>query len=176
MSQKLLSSLMRTSDIETWYYFTQGVHKFRKWILHNVAKYPYGQIQTNIYCPDKGGFTFSNMFDIQICKDKLNFRANYQRNGDLILNLYKNVARLREVSGTWRSGCWRFDCICIYICLYVQSWLKKLDGFQMWFLAYRESFWQTPTSLGFHSKFLTPRQVMTSLSHFENPENSLNCA
>ena len=55
-------------------------------------------IQTNIYCPDKGGFTFSNMFDIQICKDKLNFEANYQRNGDLILNLFKNIARLMEVS------------------------------------------------------------------------------
>ena len=74
-------------------------------------KFPYRQIQTNFYCPDKGGFTVSNMFDIQICNDKLNFGAYYQRNGDLISNLYKNVARLMEVSGTWRSGCWRFDCI-----------------------------------------------------------------
>ena len=64
---------------------------------YKVAKIPYGQIQTNIYCPDKGGFTFSNLFDIQICKDKLNFGANYQRNGDFILNLYKNVARLMGV-------------------------------------------------------------------------------
>ena len=112
MSQKLSCSLIRTSDIDTWYNFTQGYHKFRKRTVHKVAKFPYGQIQPNIYCPDKGGFTFSNLFDTQICKDKLNFGANYHRNGDLILNLYKNVARLREVSGTWRSGCWRFDCIC----------------------------------------------------------------
>ena len=73
MSQKLLSSLMRLSDIETWYNFTQGVHKFRKWIVYKLVKFPYRQIQTNFYCPDKGGFTFSNMFDIQICNDKLNF-------------------------------------------------------------------------------------------------------
>ena len=73
-------------------------------------KFPYRQFQTNFYCPDKGGFTVSNMFDIQICNDKLNFGAYYQRNGYLISNLYKNVARLMEVSGTWRSGCWRFDC------------------------------------------------------------------
>ena len=62
---------MRTSDMETWYNFTQGVHKFRKWILYKVAKFQYDQILTNIYCPDKGGFTFSNMFNIQICKDRL---------------------------------------------------------------------------------------------------------
>ena len=80
-------------------------------VVYKVAKFPYGQIHTNIYCPDKDGFTFSNMFDIQISKDKLNFGANYQRNGNLILNFYKNVARLRDVSGTWRSGCWRFDCM-----------------------------------------------------------------
>ena len=30
MSQKQSCSLMRTSDIDTWYNFTQGVHKFRK--------------------------------------------------------------------------------------------------------------------------------------------------
>ena len=30
MSQKLLSSLMCTSDIKTWYNLTQGIHKFRK--------------------------------------------------------------------------------------------------------------------------------------------------
>ena len=64
MFQKLLSSMMRTSDIETWYNFIQAVHKFRKWIVYKVAKFPYGQIETNISCPDKGGFTFSNMFDI----------------------------------------------------------------------------------------------------------------
>ena len=60
------------------------------------------------------GSAFSNIFDIQICQDKINLVANYPKNAGLILNLYKNLARLIEVSVTQRSGCWRFDCIHIY--------------------------------------------------------------
>ena len=111
MSQKLLSSLMRPPTSKLGITLPKEFINFEnESYISEISIWPN---QTNIYCPDKGGFTFSNMFDIQICKYKINFGANYQSNGDLILNLYKNVARSMEVSGTWRSGCWRFDCIII---------------------------------------------------------------